>query len=130
MIASLDSKTGADARMAIEKSAAAFKKWSQKTTGMERSKFLSSWSDLIKANSEDMAKLMSLESGKPLPESLGEINYGASFLDFYAGEAIRPTNAGGGTIWPSPFSLGDGSPKGKIMAIHEPIGYGNKLLDG
>jgi succinate-semialdehyde dehydrogenase/glutarate-semialdehyde dehydrogenase len=121
-IALLDSKNRNDTRKAIEKSSIAFKKWSQKTTGMQRSKFLSRWSDLIKENEEDLAKLMTLESGKPLAESMGEIGYGASFLDYYAGEAIRPTNAGGGTIWPSPFSLADGSPKAQVMAIHEPIG--------
>ncbi len=122
MIALLESKTGADARKAIESSSVAFKNWSQKTTGMERSRFLSRWSDLIKENSEDITKIMSLESGKPLAESTAELNYGTSFIDFYAGEALRPTNAGGGAIWPSPFSLADGSPKGKIMAVQEAVG--------
>lgn len=54
---------------------------------------------------------MTLESGKPLVESKGEIAYGTSFLDFYAAEAIRSTGAGGGFVCPSPFASGDGSPR-------------------
>jgi len=65
---------------------------------------------------------MTLESGKPLKESIGEVAYAASFLDFYAGEAVRTTGAGGGYLCPSPFAAPDGSPRGKIMAIHEPVG--------
>jgi acyl-CoA reductase-like NAD-dependent aldehyde dehydrogenase len=71
---------------------------------------------------EKLAKIMTLESGKPLQESLGEISYGASFLDFYAAEAIRSDCAGGGKILPSPFSSIDGSPRGKIFATKEAVG--------
>jgi succinate-semialdehyde dehydrogenase/glutarate-semialdehyde dehydrogenase len=65
---------------------------------------------------------MTLESGKPLHESLGEVTYGTSFLDFYAAEAIRPSSAGGGFIVPSPFSHSDGAPRGKVMAFNEAVG--------
>ena len=59
---------------------------------------------------------MTLESGKPLHESRGEVAYGTSFLDYYAAEAIRPNSAGGGYMSPSPFTApGDGAPRGKIM---------------
>lgn len=122
VIALLDVQNRKDANKAIKNSAKAFHKWSQKTTGLHRSKLLSRWSDLIKENEEDIAKIMTLESGKPIVESMGEIAYGVSFLDYYAGEAIRPTNSGGGTIWPTPFSLVDGTPKAKVMAVHEPVG--------
>ena len=54
-------------------------------------------------------------SGKPLAESRGEVAYGTSFLDYYAGEAIRPTSAGGGYMCPTPFANVDGSPRGRVM---------------
>lgn len=54
---------------------------------------------------------MTLESGKPLKESLAEVGYGTSFIDFYAAEAIRSNSAGGGHLYPSPFSSIDGSPR-------------------
>ena len=54
---------------------------------------------------------MTLESGKPLKESIGEVGYGTSFIDYYAAEAVRPSSAGGGYICPSPFAHIDGSPK-------------------
>mmetsp|Transcript_16326 Transcript_16326/g.23818 ORF Transcript_16326/g.23818 Transcript_16326/m.23818 type:complete len:404 (-) Transcript_16326:611-1822(-) len=65
---------------------------------------------------------MTMESGKPLAESKGEVAYGVSFLDYYAGEAIRPSSAGGGFIAPSPFTTDTGAPKGKIMAVQEAVG--------
>ena len=67
-----------------------------------------------------------METGKPLAESIGEINYATSFLDFYAGECLRPTALGGGTIYPTTFSQpnvnGGLSPRGKIMTVQEAIG--------
>ena len=67
--------------------------------------------------------IMTMESGKPLPESKGEIAYAASFLDYYAGEAIRPTSSGGGTIIPTTFiDATSSSPKGKILSFKEAIG--------
>lgn len=57
------------------------------------------------------AMVMTLESGKPLRESLAEVGYGTSFIDFYAAEAIRSNGAGGGHLYPSPFSAIDGSPR-------------------
>ena len=69
---------------------------------------------------------MTLESGKPLAESLGELNYGLSYLDFYAAEALRPSSTGGGFIIPSPFPANPTSPsssaRAKLMAINEAVG--------
>jgi acyl-CoA reductase-like NAD-dependent aldehyde dehydrogenase len=76
----------------------------------------------MKSNSEDLATIMTLESGKPLAESRGEVNYAASFLDYYAGEAIRATGAGGGFLAPSTFSAPSGAPRGHIMAIQQAVG--------
>ena len=66
---------------------------------------------------------MTMESGKPLHESMGEVTYGTSFIDYYAAEIIRPNGAGGGFIVPTPFThLGENTPRGKVMAINEAVG--------
>jgi succinate-semialdehyde dehydrogenase/glutarate-semialdehyde dehydrogenase len=83
---------------------------------------LSRWSDLIKENTDDIATIMTLESGKPIQESQGEVAYGASFLDYYAAEAIRPTSAGGGFLTPTPFMTAEGGPRGKVIAVQEAVG--------
>ena len=76
----------------------------------------------MRENAEDLAHIMTLESGKPLAESRGEVNYAVSFLDFYASEAVRPTSSGGGFMVPTPFSTPSGAPRGQIMAIHQAVG--------
>jgi hypothetical protein len=111
-----------DTKAAIDRAHEVLPDWRDKTTAAHRSGILSKWSSLIKESAEDIAKIMTLESGKPLSESRGEVNYGASFFDYYAAEAIRPNSAGGGFISPSPFAMPDGGPRGKIMAIHEAVG--------
>lgn len=111
-----------DAKNIIEASAAALPAWRDGTTCLHRSKILTKWSDEIKDNMEDMATIMTMESGKPLAESKGEVMYACSFLDYYAGEALRPTSAGGGFIAPSTFSTPEGTPRGQIIAINEAVG--------
>jgi succinate-semialdehyde dehydrogenase/glutarate-semialdehyde dehydrogenase len=111
-----------DTKEAIDRAAAALPEWRDKTTAKYRASLLTEWSRLIQENIDDIATIMTLESGKPIAESKGEVNYGTSFLDFYAAEAIRPTGAGGGMIVPTPFDHADGSPRGKIMAIQQAIG--------
>ncbi|KAK1745348.1 succinate-semialdehyde dehydrogenase [Skeletonema marinoi] len=111
-----------DAKDAINRAHIALPDWRDKTTAAYRSGILTKWSSLIKESAEDIAKIMTLESGKPLAESRGEVGYGTSFLDYYAAEAIRPNNSGGGFISPSPFAMPDGAPRGKMMAINEAVG--------
>ena len=117
-----------DTKAAIDRAHNALPDWRDKTTAAHRSGILSKWSSLIKESAEDIAKIMTFESGKPLTESRGEVAYGTSFLDYYAGEAIRPNSAGGGFISPSPFAKPDGAPRGKIMAIHEAVGVCGELV--
>lgn len=112
----------ADTKKAIQRSAEVLPEWRDKTTAQHRSSLLQKWSQLIKENSEDIATIMTLESGKPLKEARGEVNYGLSFLDFYAGEAIRSSSAGGGFVAPTPFAKEDGSPRGQVMAIQQAVG--------
>jgi len=73
---------------AIASANSTFYSWS-KLTANERSKALRKWYDLIIAHKEELALLMTLEQGKPLKEALGEVNYGANFIEYFAEEAKR-----------------------------------------
>lgn len=78
----------AETKRAIEAANAAWPAWRSKT-GKERGAILRKWFELIMANQEDLAILMTAEQGKPLAESRGEIAYGASFIEWYSEEAKR-----------------------------------------
>jgi len=78
---------------AVDAAQAAFPKWSG-LLPQQRSAILRRWFDLIGENREDLARIMVLEQGKPLSEALGEIDYAASFVEFYAEEAKRPNIEG------------------------------------
>lgn len=77
-----------EANQAVEAAYQAFKKWSQ-TTAYERATYLKKLHDLILENQDELARMMTLEMGKPLTESTGEVVYGASFVEWYAEEAKR-----------------------------------------
>ena len=77
-----------EAKAAIEKSVAAFGAWKAKTA-YERSEILRKWRDLIIADTEQLARLMTQEMGKPITESRGEVKYAAGFVEWYAEEAKR-----------------------------------------
>ena len=62
--------------------------WKAKT-GKERSVILRKWFDLLMANQEDLARIMTAEQGKPFAEAKGEVAYGASFVEWYAEDAKR-----------------------------------------
>ena len=101
----------AETRRAIEAAQAAWPAWRAKTA-KERSVILRKWFELMMANQEDLAKLMTVEQGKPIAESRGEIAYGASFIEWFAEEGKRiygdtiPTHA----------------PDKRIVVIKQPIG--------
>ncbi len=95
----------------IEKSRLAQKSW-QKRTAKERSSLLYRWYELVMENQADLARLMTLEQGKPLPESVGEVAYGASFIQWFAEEGKR---AYGMTI---PGHTEDK----RLMTIKQPVG--------
>jgi succinate-semialdehyde dehydrogenase/glutarate-semialdehyde dehydrogenase len=101
----------AETRRAIEAANAAWPAWRAKTA-KERSAILRKWFDLMMANQEDLAVLMTVEQGKPLAESRGEIAYGASFIEWFAEEAKRVY---GDTI---PAQATDR----RIVVIKQPIG--------
>jgi succinate-semialdehyde dehydrogenase/glutarate-semialdehyde dehydrogenase len=77
-----------ETRRAIAAAAAAFPAWAARTA-KERANILRRWHDLMVENREDLATLMTAEQGKPLSESLGEIGYAASFIEWFAEEAKR-----------------------------------------
>ena len=78
----------ADAQAAIDAANVAWPGWKGRTA-KERSIILRRWYDLLLANQEDLATLMTAEQGKPLAETRGEVAYGASFVEWYAEEAKR-----------------------------------------
>ncbi|MFA7669642.1 MAG: NADP-dependent succinate-semialdehyde dehydrogenase [Burkholderiaceae bacterium] len=100
-----------ETRRAIEAANAAWGGWRAKTA-KERAVILRRWFDLMHANTEDLARIMTLEQGKPLAEARGEIAYAASYLEWYAEEGKR---AYGDTI---PTN----SPSNRVVVIKEPVG--------
>jgi succinate-semialdehyde dehydrogenase / glutarate-semialdehyde dehydrogenase len=100
-----------ETRQAIDHASAALPDWRART-GKERAALLRKWFDLMMASQEDLAKLMTLEQGKPLAESRGEVVYGAGFIEWFAEEAKR---AYGDTI---PSHARDK----RIIVIKQPVG--------
>ncbi|MEW7314779.1 NAD-dependent succinate-semialdehyde dehydrogenase [Buttiauxella gaviniae] len=89
----------AETQRAIAAAEQAQKEW-KKQTAASRAKILHRWVSLINENSDDLARLITLEGGKPLAEARGEVNYAASFITWFAEEAkrvdgvlLQPTNA-------------------------------------
>jgi len=103
--------SAAETRAAIEAANAALPAWS-KRTAKERAAILRCWFELMIASQEDLARLMTLEQGKPLAESRGEVSYAASFLEWFGEEAKRVY---GDTI-PAPQA------DKRIVVIKQPIG--------
>jgi len=79
---------GPETREAIAAAKRAFPAWAAKTAG-ERATILRRWNDLMLANADDLALIMTLEQGKPLAESKGEVAYSASFIEWFAEEGKR-----------------------------------------
>ncbi|ALK96784.1 succinate-semialdehyde dehydrogenase [Massilia sp. WF1] len=100
-----------DARAAANSAAAAFDAWRARSA-RERAQLLKRWHALIQDNAEDLARLISAEQGKPLAEARGEVAYGASYVEWFAEEAVRAY----GDMIPEPV-------RGKkLMVVKEPVG--------
>lgn len=108
-VPALDEK---ETQQAIEAAHKAWDDWRNKLA-KERANIMREWSRIIVANKEDIALLMTLEMGKPISQSRGEVEYAASFIDWYAaeaervmGETIMPTKAGRReTVWKEPVGV-------------------------
>ncbi len=87
-LAEVANLTADDAKSAIAAADKALPSWRSKTA-KERSIVLRKWFDLIVAHTDDLARLMTAEQGKPLAEARGEVAYGASFIEWFAEEAKR-----------------------------------------
>lgn len=88
IIATICEATEADIDEAIHSSSEAFNHWRHKTA-KERAQILRKLYELILANSDDLAKIATLEAGKPLAEAKGEVIYGATYFEFFSEEAKR-----------------------------------------
>ena len=88
IIGSVPKMGATETRRAIEAADKALPAW-RALTAKDRANRLRKWFDLMMANQEDLARLMTLEQGKPLTESRGEIAYAASFLEWFGEEAKR-----------------------------------------
>ena len=82
-----------DAGAAVAAADACFRGWSHSLPQV-RTQLLRRWYDLLIAHREDLARIMTIEQGKPISEARGEIDYAASFVEFYAEEAKRPNIEG------------------------------------
>ena len=100
-----------ETRRAIEAAERAFPAWRRRTAA-DRAGIIRRWHDLMHEHAEDLARIMTLEQGKPLTESKGEIAYAASFLEWFAEEGKRTY----GDIIPE--HTGDS----RIVVTKEPVG--------
>jgi succinate-semialdehyde dehydrogenase/glutarate-semialdehyde dehydrogenase len=96
---------------AVDAAELAFRSWRETTAG-ERARILRRWFDLMTANTDDLARIMTAEQGKPLAESKGEIAYAGAYVEWFAEEARRPY----GDVIPAPQR------DRRIVVTKEPIG--------
>jgi succinate-semialdehyde dehydrogenase/glutarate-semialdehyde dehydrogenase len=100
-----------DTKTAIEAAHSAFGSWKHETA-KSRAAIMRRWFELIMEHQNSLAELMTLECGKPLAESKGEVAYGASFIEWFGEEAKRTY----GDVIPTPNN------DRRILAIKQPIG--------
>ncbi|MEM5423404.1 NAD-dependent succinate-semialdehyde dehydrogenase [Paraburkholderia ferrariae] len=110
-IANVPNMGAPEARTAIEAAHRAFPAW-RATTAKERARLLRNWFELVTANQEALAQIMTREQGKPLAEARGEIGYAASFIEWFAEQGKRID----GDVIPSP------NPDQRLVVTKEPIG--------
>ncbi|KAM9722876.1 LOW QUALITY PROTEIN: succinate-semialdehyde dehydrogenase, mitochondrial [Menidia menidia] len=101
----------AEAKRAVDAAHRAFQSWKQ-TTAKERSVLLRKWFDLMVLHRDELARIITYECGKPLRESLGEVSYAASFLEWFSEEARRVY----GDVVPAPAR------DRKILLLKQPTG--------
>lgn len=110
-LASVPRMGATETNRAIDAADRAFGPW-RSITAKERAGILRTWADLMRANSEDLSLILTAEQGKPLAESRGEIEYAASFLEWFGEEAKRVY----GDVIPTPI------PDRRIVVLKQPVG--------
>ncbi len=109
--ASVPDADARDARDALEAAHAAFPAW-RAVPARDRSRILARWNALLLEHRQDLGRLISREQGKPLAEAVGEIVYAASYVEWFAAEAVRSY----GDVIPPPV-------RGRqMLAVKEPVG--------
>ncbi|WP_413706472.1 NAD-dependent succinate-semialdehyde dehydrogenase [Ralstonia sp. Ralssp110] len=111
VIARVPDSGATEARAALDAAHAAFPAW-RKVPAKQRAQIIKRWNDLVLAHQYDLGKLISLEQGKPLAESKGEVAYAASYIEWFGEEATRMN----GEIIPAPV------PGRRMFALKEPVG--------
>jgi succinate-semialdehyde dehydrogenase/glutarate-semialdehyde dehydrogenase len=111
LLAAVPDMGAAETRRAIEAANAAWPAW-RALTAKKRGAILRAWHDLIVANADDLALLMTSEQGKPLAEARGEALYAATFVEWFAEEAKRTY----GDVIPSPVAAQ------RLIVLKQPIG--------
>ncbi|WP_308423798.1 NADP-dependent succinate-semialdehyde dehydrogenase [Silvimonas amylolytica] len=111
IIATIPKMGAAETRRAIDAANAAWPAW-RKKSAKERATILRRWNDLMLANVDDLATILTAEQGKPLAEAKGEIAYAASYLEWFSEEARRID----GEIIPAPAS------DRRFLVIKQPVG--------
>ena len=101
----------AEATQAVEAAERAFPAWAR-LTAKQRSNILRKWFELIAANREDLALILTSEQGKPLAEALGEVDIGGAYVEFFAEEARRVYGE----------TIPTQRPDARLLAIKQPIG--------
>jgi len=105
-------KVGAEeTRRAIEAAETAMTAW-RAVPAKQRASILRNWFNLVMENQEDLARIMTVEQGKTLAESRGEVAYGASYIEWFAEQAKRID----GDVIPAP------GPDKRIICIKQPVG--------
>ena len=111
VIAEVADLGAAEVSAAIDAAVPAQKEWAARTA-KDRAMVLRKWYDLIMANADDLAIILTTEMGKPLAEARGEVAYGASFIDWFGEEARRVC----GDVMESPI------PDKRFLTFKQPIG--------
>ncbi|XP_075149314.1 succinic semialdehyde dehydrogenase isoform X2 [Haematobia irritans] len=113
VIGTVPNMNATDAQMAIDAAKRAFysNEWSA-LSAKQRSQLLKNWYHLIEKNTQEIAEIMTAESGKPINESKGEVVYGNSFMEWFAEEARRIY----GEIVPAPV------PNRELIVMKQPLG--------
>ncbi|AYO76007.1 NAD-dependent succinate-semialdehyde dehydrogenase [Sphingobium yanoikuyae] len=105
----------AETRRSIESNSRAYADW-RKRSAQERARLLQDWLGLVRLHRQDLGLLMTAEQGKPLAEALGEVDYAASFIQWFAEEARRVY----GEVIPA-------SSDRRIIVIRQPVGVAGAI---